>query len=115
MPTIPAHNLKAGARARLFSSLSAGVEALFLSGQYLRGDEANLLAPLPSQFRFGVDAAYGLGARCLLFAKVTNVFGRHDVDFGQVASARPVLDVDDSRFVSPSAPRLIRAGVRVLF
>ena len=115
IPTTPAHNLKAGARVRISSRWSAGIEGLFLSGQYLRGDEANLLAPLPSQLRFGVDAAYGFGACCLLFARVTNVFGRRDVDFGQVASAQPVLDVDDHLFVSPSAPRLIRAGVQVLF
>jgi iron complex outermembrane receptor protein len=115
IPSIPAHNLKAGARVRLSSRWSAGAQALFLSGQYLRGDEANLLAPLSSQLRLDVDASYGLGLHCLLFVRVTNVLGRHDVNFGQVASARPILAADDDRFVSPSAPRLVRAGVQVRF
>jgi hypothetical protein len=62
-----------------------------------------------------VDTAYGLGAHCQLFLKVTDVFGGYDADFGQVATARPILDTDDDRFVSPSTPRLFRAGVQVRF
>ena len=113
MPTAPAHNLKGGVRVLVASRWSAGIEALFLSGQYLRGDEANLLALLPSQLGVDVDVGYRLGPRCLFFVRVTNVLGRQDVNFGQVASAQPILPTDDFRFVSPSAPRMVRAGVQL--
>src|SRR5262249_3722914 len=102
-----------GVRVLFSSQWSAGIEALFLSYQYLRGDEANLLAALPSQLGVDLDVAYRPAARFLIFLRMTNLLGRRDVNFGQVASAQPILPTDDYRFVSPSPPRQVRAGVQL--
>jgi len=114
-PSVPLHNAKAGAWVRVARSWEAGVEAVVLSGQFLRGDEANLLAPLRPQFRVGFDVQYQATASLTLFLKVTNVFDRRDADFGQVGNAQQVLGdaFSDYRFVNPAAPRLFRAGIQV--
>src|SRR6185503_18865329 len=47
IPGIPNHIVKADLDVELRDFLSVGVEMIANSGQFLRGDEANLLAPVP--------------------------------------------------------------------
>src|SRR3569623_312397 len=66
LPSLPAHVAKASVSYSAPFGLSVGLIAVANSGQYYRGDEANLLSPLPGYVIVNVTAAYQLnrhGAR----------------------------------------------------
>jgi iron complex outermembrane receptor protein len=112
LPGVPKQELKAGIEGRLLAGWIAGVDVNVLSSQFLRGDEANLLAPLSPRFGVALRTEYAF-SRFSLFAAVSNVLDRRDATFGQVGNAQPILNTDDPRFVSPSAPRRVQAGVKI--
>ena len=86
-----------------------------LSSQFLRGDEANLLAPIDPATTVNFMAGYRLGRRVTLTARVTNVFNTKPESFGVLGQADDVLgdEFDDPRFLSPSAPRAAWIGVEL--
>jgi iron complex outermembrane receptor protein len=116
LPGVPRHMAKVGVgwtRGRL--ALGAGLVAN--SGQYLRGDEANLLAPLPAYAVADLRGSFRLTAALTIFARVSNLFGARYSSFGVLGDAATVLgsDYDSPRFQSPGAPRAAWAGVDVGF
>ena len=78
------------------------------------GDEANLLAPIEPATTVNFTAGYRLG-RVTLTARVTNVFNTKPSR--SACWARPTTcwatSFDDSRFLSPSAPRAAWIGVEL--
>jgi outer membrane receptor protein involved in Fe transport len=95
--------------------VSVGVDAIVNSSQYYRGDEANLLAPLPGFVLVNLRAAYQLARPVSVFAIVSNLFDADYGTFGVLGDARPVLGAayNDPRFVGPGAPRAAWVGVDV--
>jgi outer membrane receptor protein involved in Fe transport len=85
------------------------------SSQYYRGDEANLLAPLPGFAVINLRAAYQVARPVSVFAIVSNLFDANYGSFGVLGDATPVLGAayNDPRFIGPGAPRAGWAGVDV--
>jgi outer membrane receptor protein involved in Fe transport len=121
-PLSPAHRFTAGVGATRAAGrlrIDGELSLRGVSSQFLRGDEANALAPLPgyavSDLRVGVDhARYGLTLR------VANLFDRRYESFG-VYAGNPRGDVGGpppavprvERFLTPGYPRALTVALEV--
>jgi iron complex outermembrane recepter protein len=115
LPLIPQRLWKAGLNVVATKSLTLGADVLAAAGIYHRGDEANLLAPLPGYSVLNLRAEYRLSERASLFANLDNVLDKRYATFGVLGDAGGVLGAgfDDPRFLGPGAPRAAWIGVRV--
>lgn len=113
IPSIPEHVVKVALDFRSSFGLSAGVSVTGNSSQYLRGDEANLLAPVPGYVVVTARAAYRVGSHASVFALVNNLFDAKESTFGVLGDATQVLGpaYDSPRFLGPGAPRAAWLGL----
>ncbi len=115
LPLIPQRLWKAGLKIVATKSLTLGADLLAAAGIYSRGDEANLLAPLPGYSVLNLRAEYRLSERTSLFANLDNVLDARYSTFGVLGDAGGVLGAgfDDPRFLGTGPPRAGWIGVRV--
>ena len=112
LPGLPRNTIKLGADYALTRRFTVGGDAVYNSAQYLRGDEANLLAPIGGFTIVNLRAVYRIGDRFSTWLRVQNVFDRRYADFGVIGDATPVLpQFTDPRLLSPGAPRAAWLGV----
>jgi outer membrane receptor protein involved in Fe transport len=93
--------------------LSAGANVVINSSQFVRGDEANLLAPVPGYAVINLRAAYLVAGPLSLFVLVNNLLDAGYATFGVLGAPSEVLGsaYTSPRFVSPGSPRALWAGV----
>lgn len=117
IPGLPQHMLKFDASVTLLEGLSAGTEIIYNSGQYLRGDEANLTPPLPDYAIVMLHGEYRYNEHFALFARVNNLFDTQYQNFGLYGNASDVLGDAywNNRFVGPGAPRTAWVGIKLAF
>jgi iron complex outermembrane recepter protein len=114
IPGLPQRSLKLGGDFALTGTLGIGADLVAFSGQYLRGDEANRLAPIGGYAVLDLRATRTLGAHATVYARIDNVFDRRYASFGTLGDARDVLPgITDPRFATQGAPRAAWVGVRV--
>jgi iron complex outermembrane receptor protein len=116
IPGVPERILKAGASLAITPTLSVDLDAAYQSDQFLRGDEANLTAPLAGYTVFTAALQWMLGDSLTLFAEIENLFDRKYETFGLYGAADEVLadsGYDDPRFVSPASPRSAWVGFKL--
>ena len=82
LPGIPRHRLKLGAEYEVAKGLTVGADLQVMGAQFYRGDEANLLAPLPAYAVIGLNARYDPTAHLELFARVENAADARYAAFG---------------------------------
>jgi outer membrane receptor protein involved in Fe transport len=113
IPSIPRHVVKLALDYLSAFGLSAGVNVIGNSSQYFRGDEANLLAPIPGYVVVNARLGYRLGEHAQVFALANNLFDAKDSTFGVLGDATDVLGptYDSPRFLGPGAPRAGWLGV----
>jgi iron complex outermembrane receptor protein len=112
IPSIPRHVAKVGVTYVAASGLSVGANLVANSSQYYRGDEANLLSPVPGYFIVNARAAYQVWAPLSVFVLVDNVLNTQYSTFGVLGDATDVFpNYMDPRFLGPGAPRAAWAGV----
>ena len=116
IPSVPRHNVKADVSVEIRRT-SIGATLALASSQFLRGDEANLLAPIERSTVLNLFGSYQLGRRARLVGRVTNLLDAGYATFGLLGEADEVLgdDFDDPRFLSPGAPRAAWVGVEFSF
>jgi outer membrane receptor protein involved in Fe transport len=116
IPGVPHHNFKLNLSST-FGRLSIGGNLLVESGQYLRGDEANLLPTVDGFSLVNLSASYALARHVALTARVANVFDSQYSTFGLLGEADGVLgdEYDDPRFLSPGPPRAAWVGLQFSF
>jgi iron complex outermembrane recepter protein len=106
LPGVPVHHLKLGIAGPLTSRLHAGVDVRAQSGQFLRGDEANLAPRLSGFVVTDAHARHRIGRRVSIVAQVHNLFDRRFHTFGILGDASLLGPAfDRGRFYSPGAPR----------
>jgi iron complex outermembrane recepter protein len=117
LPLIPRQLLKAGARFAATPRLSFGADLFASAGQYLRGDEGNLLERIDGYAVLSLRAEYALNDTARIFVNVDNVQDTEYETFGVFGEADEVLGdgFDDARFLSPAAPRAAWIGLRLSF
>lgn len=117
LPTVPSHAVKGGVEAAVTSGLRAAVSVRTQSGQYLRGDEANLLPPLPGFVVVDAQVRQRIGDRIAVVVTGRNILGADYATFGILGDADLLGDdfEDEPRFRSPGAPRGAWVGLELRF
>jgi outer membrane receptor protein involved in Fe transport len=117
LPGVPTHSGKFGVTVFATSGLAVAVNARVQSSQPLRGDEANLLAPLPGFAVVNAQARQRLTRRLTAVLSVHNLFDARHHTFGVLGDAELLGEEfeDEPRFYSPGAPRGAWAGIEVRF
>ncbi len=96
--------------------LSIGGNLVYNSGQYLRGDEANLAGQIGGYAVVNLHASYRVNDHLRVFARVDNVFNCGYYNFGILGDATDLYpELTDVRFLSPGEPRGGWIGVSVDF
>ena len=117
IPGVPHHNLKADITFTVTDALSLGTNILINSSQVFRGDEGNLIDQIPGYGIVNLRGRYTLWNNLSIFAKVNNLFNETYETFGLFGEADEVLgdEFEDSRFLSPGAPRAAWIGLEAIF
>ncbi|MBI5617268.1 MAG: TonB-dependent receptor [Gammaproteobacteria bacterium] len=117
IPGIPEHAVKIGGDYGFASGLTLGADLAASAGQYLRGDEANLLGRTAPYAIVNVRGEYHVNEHVTLLARVENLFDTDYETFGALGDATQVLGAGfhDARFLSPGAPIGGWVGVRLGF
>ncbi len=117
LPLVPKRLLKAGVELSVTDRLGFGADLQHVSGQHYRGDEANLVDRLDGYAVANIRADFRLGDWASVYATLENVLDERYATFGVFGEADEVLgdDYDDSRFVSPGAPRAGWLGLQARF
>ena len=114
LPSIPAQVGKASVTWIAPFGLALGATVIGNSGQYYRGDEANLLPQIPGYVLLNLRADYIFARWISGFVKVDNVFNADYASFGVLGDATSVFPAyTDPRFQGPGEPRAFWAGVNV--
>ncbi len=115
IPGIPEHTLKFGVFIAVTPQLTLGGDIVFNSGQYLRGDEANLLDETDEYAIVNLRGEYHINEYIAVIAKVENLFDAKYETFGLLGEPEEILGpaFDNPRFLGPGAERGGWIGVRI--
>ncbi|MBV9458496.1 MAG: TonB-dependent receptor [Bradyrhizobium sp.] len=122
IPAIPRHRIKAGFDYSITDAFKVGGDALYVSSQYLVGDESNQAQKVPSYTVFNVHASYQVNKTVEIYGKINNVFDNRYVTYGTFFDTAKLPDFanggaafTDARSLSPAYPRTFYAGMKVTF
>ncbi|MBR0791611.1 TonB-dependent receptor [Bradyrhizobium manausense] len=122
IPAVPRHRVKLGVDYAITDEWKVGGNALFVSSQYLVGDESNQYSKLPSYTVFNLHTSYQVTKNVQLYGKVDNIFDNRYATYGQFFDTTAVPNFTnggnpftDPRSLSPARPRAFYAGMRVTF
>lgn len=106
IPGLARSTLKTGADHAFDNGLAVGADMTYNSGQYLRGDDANLLDRTGGYAIVNLHGRYQIGKGVTLQVHVDNLFDRRYASFGTLGNPGAVLaGSTNPRFVTPGAPR----------
>jgi outer membrane receptor protein involved in Fe transport len=112
LPTIPAHQVKAGGLVRLPGGVDFGLDLRYTGQQWLRGDEANETEPLGGYFTAGARVGLERGPWEVSVVG-SNVFDSHRAIFGTFNENRQTGELE--RFLTPMGARAVKMVVRRSF
>jgi outer membrane receptor protein involved in Fe transport len=117
LPGVPTHSAKLGLEGPVGAGVRVSVTLRAQSAQYVRGDEGNLLDPLPGFTVVNAEARRALTTRVTLVGRVHNLFNAEYATFGVLGDAGLLGEEfeDEPRFGSPGAPRAAWVGCDVRF
>ena len=117
LPGIPEHVFKLGGDWAFGGGWSLGADAVYNSGQFLRGDESNDLSELTGYTLVNLRGSYRFGKHAEVFARVDNLFDGDYVNFGLLGEdpTEVLPDLADDRpiFVGAGSPRAGWLGFRL--
>lgn len=114
LPLIPQHIAKAGMDYAVKKWI-LGIDALFNSVQYVRGDEANLLAPLRPFTLVNCRAEFKLNQHWTFFGRIQNILNNRYETFGLLGNPREVeafKNLTQPQFLTPNTPFSLNMGIK---
>ncbi len=122
IPAVPRHRIKAGVDYAVTDAWKVGGDALFVSSQYLVGDESNQAAKLPYYTVFNLRTSYQVTKNVQLYGRLDNLLDNRYATFGTFFDTTAVpnfanggAQFTDPRSLSPARPRAFYAGLRATF
>jgi outer membrane receptor protein involved in Fe transport len=122
IPAIPRHRIKAGFDYSITDAFKVGGDALFVSSQYLVGDESNQAPQLPSYAVFNVHASYQIDKTYQVYGRIDNIFDNRYATYGTFFDTNALANFanggaafTDARSLSPARPRAFYAGLKATF
>ena len=107
LPLVPDWVFKTGMSWEFSERLLLGFDVQANSGFHLRGDEGNDLPRIPGYAVWNSYASFAVTDRWRVFAGIKNLLDTEFETFGVFGEPDEVLgdEFDDTRFLSPGAPR----------
>jgi len=106
LPGLPDHNLALGMNMHLSKRISLGLQVDLIAGQYLRGDEANLLAKLDAYSVVDLNVTYQHSNELSFSFEMENMFDSKYHSFGLLGEPDEIFEsFSNPVFLSSSAPR----------
>ena len=117
IPTLPRNKLNIGVDYRLTDKLTVGADVVAASGQFLSGDQANLLGKVPGYAVANLHASYQVTPNAQVYALAGNIFDTRYKTFGILASttAVPFLNLTNPRSFTLGPPLSVQLGVKATF
>ncbi len=115
IPGIPQQNLKFGAEVAVLDNLWLGANVISVSGNYLRGDDANQQAKVSGYTLLNLNVRYAPVKFLELWGRIDNVTNANYATAGALNWNAFADPISVQRFVAPGAPIGGWAGVRVKF
>jgi iron complex outermembrane recepter protein len=123
LPGVPTNLVKFGVQYKATDKWTIGASAVGATGQYLFGDEANLVKQLPGYFILNFNTSYQLTKNIQLFGLIENLTNQQYFIYGTFSCpscipfspTRPGTEFTDTRAYNIGAPIGGFAGVRVKF
>ena len=116
MPGIPRSTAKFDLGCAPLAGLHVSLGAVLESSQYLRGDEANLQAPLPGYVVVNAEAEYEIRKGLLVYFEGENLLDHRYATFGlygDPTGGGAFPQFTNPRFIVPAQPFGAWAGIRV--
>ncbi len=111
---VPQHRFKAGASYFVTRQWQVGADLVAIGDQFLRGDENNQNAKLPSYATVNLYTSYDISPNIQLYGRVNNVFDERYSLFGTYFDADDIGRTDP-RTVVPGAPLAAYGGLKMKF
>ena len=122
IPAIPRHRIKASFDYSVTDAFKVGGDALWVSSQYLVGDESNQAPQLPSYAVFSAHASYQLDKTYQLFGRIDNIFDNRYYTYGGFFDTTQLPNFSNggapftnAQSLSPARPRAFYAGLKATF
>ena len=122
IPAIPRHRVKLGADYSITDTVTIGGDMLYVSSQYLVGDESNQAPKLPSYAVFNLHGSYQISKTIQIYGRIDNVFDNRYATYGTFFDTGALPNFanggaafTDARSVSPARPRAFYAGLKATF
>jgi outer membrane receptor protein involved in Fe transport len=122
IPAVPRHRIKAGFDYSITDAFKVGADGLFVSSQYLVGDESNQAQKLGSYAVFNAHASYQINKTFQIYGRVDNIFDNRYATFGTFFDTSAVPNFanggapfTDPRSLSAARPRAFYAGLKATF
>ena len=117
LPLIPRQLFKGGIRASIGDRVTIGGGVIAGGDFHMRGDEGNDLERIGDYAVVNLRGDYRVSENVRIFLNIDNVLDEEYETFGLFGEADEVLgdNFQDSRFLSPAAPRAAWLGVEVVF
>lgn len=117
LPAVPSHVGRLTASVRIGDQVDVAASARLQSSQYMRGDEGNLLAPVPGFAAVDARLRWRVRRSLAVVAQAINLLDARYATFGALGEADLLGEAyeDDPRFRSPGAPRAAWVGVELTF
>jgi iron complex outermembrane receptor protein len=122
IPAIPRHRVKLGLDYSLTDAAKVGVDAIYVSSQYLVGDESNQAPQLPPYTVFNVHASYQVDKHIQFYGRIDNLLDSRYATYGTFFDTTALPNFanggaafNDPRSLSPVRPRAFYAGMKMTF
>jgi outer membrane receptor protein involved in Fe transport len=122
IPAIPRHRVKAGFDYFVTDAFKVGADVVYVSSQYLVGDESNQAPKLPDYTVFNVHASYQINNSLQIYGRIDNLFDNRYATYGTFFDTAKLPNFanggtafTDARSVSPARPRSFYAGLKMTF
>lgn len=117
LPLVPRHLFKGGFQAAIGERMTIGGGIVAGGDFHMRGDEGNDVGRIGDYAVLNLRGDYRISDNVRVFLNIDNVLDEEYETFGLFGEADEVLgdDFEDSRFLSPAAPRAAWMGVEVVF
>jgi iron complex outermembrane receptor protein len=118
LPEVPLHSAKFGAGYSLARNVHVALDAVLVSGQYLRGDEANLQKELPGYTVLNARASWQATHRLSVFFEGENILNRRFDSFGlhgDPTGNGAFPQFTNPRFYTPGQPFGVWLGAQIHF
>jgi iron complex outermembrane recepter protein len=118
IPLMPRNRVVLDLEYELTPQWNIGVDAKFVSSQFLVGDDSNQEPKLPPYGIINLHSSYKLNQWATAFVNVDNLLDRTYYTYGtfvQLDNLPPGVNLTDPTTLSPSPGRVVYAGLRVTF